>query len=122
MKLFSALDLARSLPYAALVDAIDAAFRGGVTVPVRAHHNIPVIDGQDSTMLLMPAWSDDGFTGVKTVIVAPENAGKIVAGSAGDLSVVPTRYRRAAGAAGWARADSPSDSLRLGTGGAVSGT
>jgi alanine dehydrogenase len=76
MKLFSASELARSLPYAALVDAIDTAFKGGVTVPVRAHHNIPVADGQDSTMLLMPAWSDDGFTGVKTVIVAPENAAR----------------------------------------------
>ena len=27
-------------------------------------------------MLLMPAWSDDGYTGVKTVIVAPENASR----------------------------------------------
>lgn len=76
MKLFSASALARSLPYAALIDAIDGAFKGGVTVPVRAHHNIPVADGQDSTMLLMPAWSDDGYTGVKTVIVAPENASR----------------------------------------------
>jgi alanine dehydrogenase len=74
MKLIDAAALTRALPYAALADAIDRAFAGGVSVPVRAHHNIPVDGGQDSTLLLMPAWSDDGFTGVKTVIVAPENA------------------------------------------------
>lgn len=76
MKFIDAAELARALPYAALVDAIDAAFRGGVTVPVRAHHNVPVVDGDDATVLLMPAWSDDGFIGVKTVIVAPDNAAK----------------------------------------------
>ncbi len=76
MKLIDADTLAHTLPYDALADAIDRAFAGGVSVPVRAHHNIPVDEGQDSTLLLMPAWSDDGFVGVKTVIVAPENAGK----------------------------------------------
>lgn len=68
--------MARALPYGALVDAIERAFAGGVTVPVRAHHNVPVPDGQDATILLMPAWSDDGFIGVKTVIVAPDNAAR----------------------------------------------
>lgn len=76
MQLIDAAALARALPYGALVDAIDRAFAGGVTVPVRAHHDVPVEGGQNSTVLLMPAWSDDGFIGVKTVIVAPENAAK----------------------------------------------
>lgn len=76
MKLFDADALAKSLPYSDLIDAIDAAFKGGVTVPVRAHHTIPKGDGADGTLLLMPAWSDDGFVGVKTVIVAPDNAAK----------------------------------------------
>lgn len=76
MKLVDAANLAEALPYGALVDAIGAAFAGGVTVPVRAHHDVPVEDGQNSTILLMPAWSDDGFIGVKTVVVAPENASK----------------------------------------------
>jgi ornithine cyclodeaminase len=74
MKLFDAAALRQALPYLNLVDAIDAAFQGGFTVPVRAHHNIDVTDGQGATLLLMPAWSDDGFLGVKTVIVAPDNA------------------------------------------------
>jgi ornithine cyclodeaminase len=74
MILTDAAALARALPYDALVDAIDRAFAGGVTVPVRAHHDVSVDGGQNSTVLLMPAWSDEGFIGVKTVIVAPENA------------------------------------------------
>ena len=76
MLLIDAAKTAAALPYAALGDAIGAAFKGGCTVPVRAHHNVPIADGQDSTVLLMPAWSDDGFVSVKTVIVAPENAAK----------------------------------------------
>lgn len=76
MKLIDADALAEALPYGALVDAIGHAFEGGVTVPVRAHHDVPVEGGQNATVLLMPAWSDDGFIGVKTVIVAPENAAK----------------------------------------------
>lgn len=76
MKLIDADAVARALPYGALVDAIGDAFAGGVTVPVRAHHNVPVENGQDSTILLMPAWSNDGYIGVKTVVVAPENAAK----------------------------------------------
>ncbi len=76
MKLIDAAAVAEALSYGALVDAIGHAFAGGVTVPVRAHHDVPVEDGQNSTILLMPAWSDDGYIGVKTVVVAPENASK----------------------------------------------
>jgi len=76
MKLIDADALSRALPYGALVDAIGRAFAGGVTVPVRAHHDVPVEGGQNSTILLMPAWSDDGYIGVKTVIVAPDNAAR----------------------------------------------
>ncbi len=86
MKFFTADDMMLGLPYAALVDALDEAFKGGFTVPVRAHHSVSVPGGQDSTILLMPAWSDDGYIGVKTVIVAPENAGR-------DLPAVQATYQ-----------------------------
>jgi alanine dehydrogenase len=66
--------LAQALPYPDLIDAINDAFKGGVTVPLRAHHTIPGLEGgSDNTLLLMPAWSDDGFIGVKTAVVAPDN-------------------------------------------------
>ena len=55
MKLIDAAAVAEALSYGALVDAIGRAFAGGVTVPVRAHHDVPVEGGQNSTILLMPA-------------------------------------------------------------------
>ncbi len=82
----NAAEVAAALDYPALIDALAAAFTGGVTVPVRAHHNLPVDDGRDGTLLLMPAWSDDGFLGLKTVIVAPDNAAE-------DLPAVQATYQ-----------------------------
>lgn len=67
--------LARRLDYAALVDALDDAFRGDVTIPPRHHHTVPVDSGRDATLLLMPAWDAD-FLGIKTATVMPENAGR----------------------------------------------
>jgi len=64
------------LDYPSLVEALRAAFRGGVTVPLRHHHTIKR-PGADATLILMPAWHDaDGFLGVKIVSVFPENSGK----------------------------------------------
>ncbi len=75
MQTFDAGAVAARLDYASLVDAIDAAFRGDITIPPRHHHTVPVAQGRDATLLLMPAWSDDHI-GLKTVVVAPENTAK----------------------------------------------
>ena len=75
MQTFDAAAVAQRLDYASLVDAIDAAFRSDISIPPRHHHTVPVVGGRDSTLLLMPAWSVDHI-GLKTVVVAPENAGK----------------------------------------------
>jgi alanine dehydrogenase len=75
MHTFDAAAVAQRLDYASLVDAIDTAFRSDISIPPRHHHTVPVADGRDSTLLLMPAWSADHI-GLKTVVVAPENAGK----------------------------------------------
>ena len=72
MHFIDAQDLARVLDYAALVNALEVAFRGSVTVPKRHHHTVPVADGQDATLLLMPAW-DATYLGIKTATVMPEN-------------------------------------------------
>ncbi len=65
------------LDYAGLADAIEAAFAGAVTAPVRHHHRIPRPDAA-ATLLLMPAWEDrpGGFIGVKIATVFPENASR----------------------------------------------
>ncbi len=74
IRILDADAVAEALTYPDLIDALDTAFRGGFTVPVRAHHNLPTASGRDATLLVMPAWSDSGYLGLKTVIVAPDNA------------------------------------------------
>lgn len=86
MKIISAEAVDALLEFSALIEALATAFRGGVHAPVRHHHTIGRKSGADSTMLLMPAWSDfanekitgNGFMGVKIVTVSPDNnlAGK----------------------------------------------
>lgn len=73
MKIYDADTVARRLPYATLIDALDTAFRGGVHVPPRAHHTIGKSDRRDGTLLLMPAWRDGGGLGVKIATVFPDN-------------------------------------------------
>ena len=81
MKIISAQEVDSLLDFPALIGALHGAFTGGVQAPVRHHHTIERKEGSDSTMLLMPAWSDfssghvegNGFTGVKIVSVSPDN-------------------------------------------------
>ena len=77
MRIVSPDDIARVLTYPALIDALDAAFRGDIAVPVRHHHTIPQ-PGTDATLLLMPAWTQSGerFVGCKVVTVFPDNAAR----------------------------------------------
>lgn len=77
----SAAEVDRCLTHAGLVETLRAAFRDGAVQPVRHHHTIARPDGADSTLLLMPAWSDferagssdGGHVGVKIVTVSPDN-------------------------------------------------
>ena len=81
MKIISAQEVDSLLDFPALIAALRDAFTGGVQAPARHHHTIERKEGSDSTMLLMPAWSDfssgriegSGFTGVKIVSVSPDN-------------------------------------------------
>jgi ornithine cyclodeaminase len=76
MRVFSATDLASALDYAPLIDRIEETFREGCTVPVRHHHTIPAIGEADATLLLMPAWRDGNFVGVKVVTIFPGNSAR----------------------------------------------
>ena len=79
MRIVTAEDIDRVLTYGALIDALRAAFRGGVEAPPRHHHTVPQ-PGADATLLLMPAWSaaiesaGQRFLGCKLVTVFPDNA------------------------------------------------
>jgi len=76
MKIITAAEIASTLDYASLIDAIDQAFKVGATIPARAHHSIDVKNGRDSTLLLMPAWDDGDYLGVKIVCAVPDNAAR----------------------------------------------
>jgi len=61
------------LPFQQLVPALADAFRDNVHVPLRHNHPIHPDSATPGAMLLMPAWNDHGFLGIKTVTVYPEN-------------------------------------------------
>ena len=77
MKVIDADGVDAALTFPGLIDALAAAFSGGVTAPVRHHHTIPRA-GVDATTLLMPAWTsgDGAFLGAKIVNVFPDNAAR----------------------------------------------
>lgn len=78
---FSAADIDRALTFPNLVATLRTAFREGAVQPVRHHHTVERAKGADSTLLLMPAWTDfkapgasaQGHIGVKIVTVSPDN-------------------------------------------------
>ena len=81
MRIVGAETVERLLPYGKLVDVLRAAFRDGMVQPVRHHHTVERAQGEASTLLLMPAWTDfgkpeaegHGHIGIKIVTVSPDN-------------------------------------------------
>lgn len=63
-----------SLDWRSTIDALAAMFRDGCTMPTRHHHKVEVPGAAAATLLLMPAWSEGGYLGVKVVNVFPDNA------------------------------------------------
>lgn len=61
-----------ALSFDAVIPALREAFRQGATVPARHVHAIRSGDAQGTT-LIMPAWSDRGYFGVKIINIFPEN-------------------------------------------------
>ncbi len=77
MQILNSETVAENLPWTALVDRLERAFAGGIETPPRHHHAVARNDGE-ATMLLMPAWEEQGersgYLGVKMVNVFPQNA------------------------------------------------
>ena len=67
-------ELEEFLDYNNLIAALKKAFQEDYQVPVRHHHNYanPKED-VESTLLLMPAWQDGKYLGVKLITVSPNN-------------------------------------------------
>lgn len=73
MRIISAQEVAGALAWPALIERLAATFREGVEAPPRHHHAMHRPDGE-ATMLLMPAWEEAGYIGMKMVNVFPQNA------------------------------------------------
>jgi ornithine cyclodeaminase/alanine dehydrogenase-like protein (mu-crystallin family) len=133
MRLISAAEIDAALDFAALIDALSVAFRGGTIAPTRHHHTIARRGGADATHLLMPAWTapdvaGGAYLGVKIVNVFPDNGARnlpavlgvyiLQSGETGaPLAAMDgtrlTHWRTAAASALAARFLAPADARRL---------
>ena len=79
MRVISAAEVDLVLDPAGLADALDAAFRADIVVPVRHHHAMARPDA-DATLLLMPAWNGpatpEPYLGTKVVTIFPANGAR----------------------------------------------
>lgn len=76
MRIFEASAVENALETRELVEALRRGFRGSVTTPPRHHHKINVPGAPEAMLLLMPAWIEGRYVGVKIVSVFPGNAEK----------------------------------------------
>lgn len=70
----NALQLKVRLPWLSLIDGLADIFVREVCEPVRHHHTIGVPGEPNATLLLMPAWIEGAYFGVKQVAVFPGNS------------------------------------------------
>lgn len=82
MRIITAADIAEIASFRDLVETLRVAFRNPPITPPRHHHTIERPDGEpDTSLMLMPAWTDfaaqgsskRGYTGVKIASVVPDN-------------------------------------------------
>ena len=76
MKVYDRENVASSLQYGILIEALRKAFSSKITAPERVQHTIKNKNGSDATLLLMPAWKIGEHIGIKIVSVFPENTTK----------------------------------------------
>jgi len=69
-------EVAARLDRAALIDALESAFRLGCHSPERQHYAIGGSPGGGNVLLIMPAWRTGGLIGVKLATVFPGNAAR----------------------------------------------
>ena len=75
MKIFSKEELEERLPFEKLIEKLREAFCANYKVPLRHHHHFSnPKTGKDNTLLLMPAFEEGKYFGVKIVSVFPNNA------------------------------------------------
>ncbi|RYF73001.1 MAG: ornithine cyclodeaminase family protein [Comamonadaceae bacterium] len=73
MQHFDAAATRAALSFDTLVPALRSAFAGSAQVPPRHVHAIAQQGQALGTVLIMPAWSDAGYLGIKTINIFPGN-------------------------------------------------
>lgn len=76
MKIFDSKATAERLPFDALIPAIRQMFIESCIVPRRHIHTINERERASDTLLLMPAWQEGKYLGIKHVTIFPENSEK----------------------------------------------
>ena len=76
MQHFDATATREALPFERLIPALRALFAAGCTVPPRHVHEIAAPGGGSLTSLVMPAWLQGRYYGIKTINIAPGNAAR----------------------------------------------
>ncbi len=74
MKFIDKEKIEQLLDYTSLISALKEGFKSDIIAPIRHHHDFKnPKECVDSTLLLMPAWQESEFLGVKLVTVSPNN-------------------------------------------------
>lgn len=69
----TAQQIKQALPWLDLIAALRQQFEQGCEMPLRHHHEFNIPNEQAGTLLLMPAWAEGAYLGVKMVTVVPDN-------------------------------------------------
>jgi ornithine cyclodeaminase len=75
LKYFDQREIEQLLDYPLLIGHLEKAFRDPCEVPPRLHYDYKGANGTlDSTLLLMPAWRNEHFVGLKVLTISPYNS------------------------------------------------
>jgi ornithine cyclodeaminase len=80
MQVVDAAAARAALPFERLIPALRAMFASGCTVPQRHVHEVVSPGGERFTSLIMPAWLEGRYYGIKTINIAPGNAARSLPG------------------------------------------
>ncbi len=71
MRIISAAEVEVALDFDSLIERLRQAFRRDIAVPLRHRHAIETPEGDEATLLLMPAWQAGRHIGIKLVTGFP---------------------------------------------------
>ena len=78
LTILDAVQIKKALPWPVLVQALESMFRRGCEMPMRHHHSVRVPGEENATLLIMPAWIEGEYLGVKMANVFPSNRNQSV--------------------------------------------